>query len=238
MVLSVAGYLGESAQASCAHVAQLTINNQNLVSEQMIRVALTGGIASGKTTVSDRFSTLGVPVVDADLLSRKAVEANSPGLQQIAERFGTSILQADGTLDRAKLRSIIFEDEKARADLEAIVHPEVRRLTDNQIRTFEQAAHLYCLVVIPLLVETGQQERYDHVIVVDVAKEVQLQRLQARDGSSTAEANKILASQANRDERLAIADSIITNNADIESINEQVHALHKKLIALAQRQPS
>ena len=203
----------------------------------MIRVALTGGIASGKTTVSDRFSALGVPVVDADVLSRKAVEANSPGLQQIAERFGNSILQADGTLDRAKLRSIIFEDEKARSDLEAIVHPEVRRLTDNQIRTFEQEAHRYCLVVIPLLVETAQQDRYDHVIVVDVAKEVQLQRLQARDGSTTAEANKILASQANRDERLAIADSIITNNADIESINQQVHALHKKLIALAQTQP-
>ena len=203
----------------------------------MIRVALTGGIASGKTTVSDRFSALGVPVVDADVLSRKAVEANSPGLQQIAERFGNSILQADGTLDRAKLRSIIFGDEKARSDLEAIVHPEVRRLTDNQIRTFEQEAHRYCLVVIPLLVETAQQDRYDHVIVVDVAKEVQLQRLQARDGSTTAEANKILASQANRDERLAIADSIITNNADIESINQQVHALHKKLIALAQTQP-
>ena len=113
----------------------------------MIRVALTGGIASGKTTVSDRFSTLGVPVVDADVLSRKAVEANSPGLQQIAERFGTSILQADGTLNRAKLRSIIFEDEKARSDLEAIVHPEVRRLTDKQIRTFEQAAHLYCCLL-------------------------------------------------------------------------------------------
>ncbi len=202
----------------------------------MMRVALTGGIASGKTTISDTFSALGVPVVDADVLSRQAVQANSPGLRQITKRFGTSILQTDGTLDRAKLRNIIFEDKKARSDLEAIVHPEIRRLTNKQIETFEQAKHLYCLVVVPLLVETGQQARYDHVIVVDVATEVQLQRLQARDGSTADEAKKILASQASRDERLAIADSVITNNADIENIERQVQSLHSKLTAQAEKQ--
>ena len=200
-----------------------------------MRVALTGGIASGKTTVSDTFSALGVPVVDADVLSRQAVQANSPGLRQITERFGTFILQTDGTLDRAKLRNIIFEDKKARSDLEAIVHPEIRHLTNKQIETFEQAKHLYCLVVVPLLVETGQQARYDHVIVVDVATEVQLQRLQARDGSTADEAKKILASQASRDERLAIADSVITNNADIENIERQVQSLHSKLTAQAEK---
>lgn len=201
----------------------------------MMRVALTGGIASGKTTVSDTFSELGVPVADADVLSRQAVQINSPGLKLIADRFGSTILQADGTLDRAKLRSIIFDDEKARSDLEAIVHPEIRRLTNNQISTFEQAGHLYCLVVIPLLVETGQQKRYDHVVVVDVPVEVQLQRLRARDGSSEADAKKILSSQASRDQRLAIADSVIVNDAGIEHINQQVQALHNELTALAKK---
>ncbi len=201
----------------------------------MMRVALTGGIASGKTTVSDAFSELGVPVADADVLSRQAVQINSPGLKQIAERFGNTILKADGTLDRAKLRSIIFNDEKARSDLEAIVHPEVRRLTNNQISSFEQTGHLYCLIVIPLLVETGQQKRYDHVVVVDVPVDVQLQRLQARDGSTDADAKKILASQASREERLAIADSVIVNSAGIEDITHQVQALHNELTALAKK---
>ena len=201
----------------------------------MMRVALTGGIASGKTTVSDAFSAMGVPVADADLLSRQAVEINSPGLEQIVSRFGNTILQVNGSLDRAKLRSIVFEDATARSDLEAIVHPEVRRLTNKQILSFEQAGHLYCLVVIPLLVETGQQARYDHIIVVDVPEEVQLQRLQSRDGSSEADARKILASQASRDERLAIADSVIKNNDGIDHLNQQVQALHKQLNELANK---
>lgn len=199
----------------------------------MMRVALTGGIASGKTTVSDTFSALGVPVADADVLARQAVQIESPGLEKITKRFGSSILQTDGSLDRAKLRGIIFEDKKSRSDLEAIVHPEVRRLTNHLIQTFAQAGHPYCLVVIPLLVETAQQSNYDHVVVVDVAPEVQLERLQARDGSTEADAKKILASQATRNERLAIADSVIINNDGIDYVNEQVQALHSKLTALA-----
>jgi len=200
----------------------------------MMRVALTGGIASGKTTVSDKFAELGIPVADADVLSRQAVQIGSPGLAQVTERFGSDILQTDGSLDRATLRTIVFEDEQARLDLEAIVHPEVRRLTHNLIQTFALASHPYCLVVIPLLVETNQQRSYDHVIVVDVMPEVQLERLLARDGSTEADAKKILASQATRDQRLAVADSIITNNDDIEHINKQVRALNIELTALAQ----
>lgn len=200
----------------------------------MLKVALTGGIASGKTTVSDSFAALGVPVVDADLLARTAVEKGSPGLQQITARFGQQILQADGSLDRANLRSIIFNDAKARADLEAIVHPEVRRLSNELIQTHKKSGNKYCLVVIPLLVETGQQDRYDYIVVVDVSEDTQIARLQKRDGSSASEAKKILESQASRETRLGIADSVINNNSTLENIAQQVKALHQKLLALAE----
>lgn len=202
----------------------------------MLRVALTGGIASGKTTVSDAFSALGVPIADADVLSRQAVEVGSPGLRKITDRFGSEILKTDGALNRGELREIIFSDNKARADLEAIVHPEVRRLTSELLETFEQSGHPYCLIVIPLLVETGQQDRYDHVVVVDVAAEVQISRLQSRDGGTAEDAEKILNSQASRDQRLAIADSVITNNGDIKNIDEQVRNLHDKLSNMADKQ--
>jgi len=199
----------------------------------MLRVALTGGIASGKTTVSDIFSARGIPVADADLLSRQAVAANSAGLQKITDRFGLDVLQQNGSLDRAKLRKIVFEDASARTDLEKIVHPEVRRLTENLIDSFENAGHPFCLVVIPLLVETGQQNRYDHVIVVDVVTELQIERLRLRDGSSENDAKRILASQASREDRLSIADSVITNNGNLEDITIQVEALLTQLSTLA-----
>ena len=204
----------------------------------MLRVALTGGIASGKTTVSDAFSALGVPIADADILARQAVAIDSPGLRQVIDRFGVKILQTDGSLDRARLREIIFSDSSARADLESIVHPEVRRLTNELIDTFEQAGHPYCLIVIPLLVETGQQGRYDHIVVVDVAVEVQISRLQSRDGGTIDAAKKILNSQASREDRLAIADSIITNNGDITEINGQVKDLHESLLILSDQSKS
>lgn len=199
----------------------------------MMRVALTGGIASGKTTVSDTFASLGVPIADADILARVAVEVGSSGLEQITSRFGNSILQADGSLDRAKLRTVIFNDADARRDLEAIVHPEVRRLTNDLIESFEAAVHPYCLVVIPLLVETAQQHRYDHVVVVDVDADVQLHRLLQRDGSTEAEAMRILQSQASREERLAVADSVIHNNRSVEELQDEVRVTHKKLVDLA-----
>lgn len=199
----------------------------------MLRVALTGGIASGKTTVSNAFSALGVPIADADILARQAVAIDSPGLRQVTERFGVGILQADGSLNRAKLREIIFSDNNARADLESIVHPEVRRLTNELIEKFEQTGHPYCLIVVPLLVETGQQNRYDHIVVVDVAVEVQISRLQSRDGGTVDDAKKILNSQASRQDRLAIADNVITNNGDINDIHEQVKDLHEVLMKLA-----
>ena len=131
----------------------------------MLTVALSGGIASGKTAVSDLFHSLGVPVIDADLLSREAVAPDTPGLAAIRQRFGDNVIAADGSLDRAALREIVFSDDKARSDLESIVHPEVRHLTQAALRQHASNNAAYCLIVIPLLVETGQQNSYDHVII-------------------------------------------------------------------------
>ncbi len=199
----------------------------------MLRVALSGGIASGKTTVSNAFEKLGVPVVDADLLARTAVEPGSTGLARIVSRFGDSILNKDNNLDRAALRKIVFNDSKARADLEEIVHPEIRRLTETALEKHQKDGASYAIVVVPLLVETGQSQRYDHVIIVDVKRDTQLHRLQQRDGGSEAAAEKILASQATREQRLAIADDTVDNEGSIESIITQVSALHTKLLTLA-----
>lgn len=199
----------------------------------MLIVALTGGIASGKTAVSDTFNTLGVPVIDADLLSREAVAPESPGLNQIKARFGDSIITEDGTLDRKKLRQIVFNDEQSRKDLETIVHPEVRRLTRKAIEQHKQALAPYCIVVIPLLVETGQQNNYDHIVVVDVSEETQITRVAARDGSSEAQAKKILSSQATRKERLDVADDVITNSGTLQELHTAIQSLHQKLLNIA-----
>lgn len=199
----------------------------------MLTVALSGGIASGKTAVSDTFNTLGVPVVDADLLSRQAVAAGTPGLAAIRKRFGEEVIATDDSLNRARLRQIIFSDENARADLEAIVHPEVRRLTQVALDKHRADNAPYCLIVIPLLVETGQQNKYDHVIIVDVSTETQLDRVMQRDGSTREHALKILSSQATRAQRLAVADSVIDNSDTLNSLRPQVESLHRKLLAIA-----
>ncbi len=199
----------------------------------MLSVALTGGIASGKTAVSDAFSALGVPVIDADILSRQAVEPGSSGLNQIQSRFGNHVIAADGSLDRKQLREIVFSDDTARKELEAIVHPEVRRLTLESLARHREAQAPYCIVVIPLLVETNQQTKYDHVVVVDVSVETQIQRVTERDGSSAEQARNILASQATREERLAVADDVIVNNGSLDALQKEVEKLHQKLMQLA-----
>ncbi len=199
----------------------------------MLTVALTGGIASGKTAVSNAFSDLGVPVVDADVLSRQAVEPESPGLKAITKRFGQSVIDSDESLNRKALRQIVFNDAQSRKDLEAIVHPEVRRLTEEALHKHRLDNAPYCIVVIPLLVETNQHDKYDHVVVVDVSEETQLERVTSRDGSTTQQAQKILASQATREQRLAVADSVISNTGTLEELHVQVKALHRQLRDIA-----
>ncbi len=191
----------------------------------MYRVGLTGGIASGKTTVSNLFAAFGVPVIDSDEIAREVVAPGCAALQAIVARFGAGMLQADGALDRRRLRSLVFSDPAARRDLEAITHPAIRAEMDRRSST---AGGEYQILAIPLLVEGGGRGRVDRLLVVDCPIEVQLRRLQARDGSSEVEARAILAAQASRETRLAAADDVILNDGDLAQLGARVHALHER----------
>lgn len=194
-------------------------------------VALTGGIGSGKSTVADAFARLGVPLVDADVIARQLVAPSSPVLAQIVAHFGAALLQADGQLDRAALRQIIFTHPSEKAWLDALLHPQI------QAETRHQLAHIsapYALWVVPLLVENRLTTQADRILVVDLPIEQQLARTQARDGVSREQAQRILAAQATRQQRLAWADDIIDNSGSAEALIPQVAALHRHYLALAQ----
>lgn len=192
----------------------------------MLLIGLTGGIASGKSRVSALFERFGACIVDADLLAREVVQPGSEGLAELVAAFSRAVLAADGTLDRAALRQQIFADPAARQRVDAILHPRIRALSEQRIDEARSTGCDYTIYVVPLLVETGQQARFDRIAVVDVPESVQLARLMARDGGSEADARRILASQASRDERLAVADDIIDNSGSIDHLTTQVHELH------------
>ena len=199
----------------------------------MMRVALSGGIASGKTTVSNALAEHGVPIIDTDLLAREVVEPDTVGLNGIVELFGESILNKSGALNRKKLRTIVFADDTARSDLEALLHPLIRDLTEAKLDYLEKINTLYVVVVIPLLIETNQQDAYDHIVIVDVEPEVQVQRVMARDKCSPEQAEKIIASQATRKERLAVADDVIFNSSTPKAVELQVAKIHARMKSLA-----
>jgi dephospho-CoA kinase len=201
----------------------------NTASTQPWRVALTGGIASGKSTVSAMFAALGVAIIDADVIARDVQAAGTPLLQRIFLAFGDHLREPDGSLNRAALRRMVFADPVRRRELEALVQPAIR------VRSEELAAQAgghYVLYVIPLLAETRSQARFDRVLVVDCPQALQLQRLTARDGCDLQQAQAILAAQASRDERLAIADDVLVNDDAPEILRTQVRALHQKYQAL------
>jgi dephospho-CoA kinase len=201
-----------------------------------LRIGLTGGIASGKSTVSDRFAELGVPVIDADLASRAVVEPGSPGLAQVVARFGSGILNAGGELDRRALRNLIFNDPATRKALDGILHPLIRAYMENQAAV---AQGPYLVMAIPLLVEGGHpHERVDRVLVVDVDEAQQLQRVQARDGSTPEQARAILASQASRAARLAVADDVLKNSGTVADLRQAVDLLHERYLQLATAAPA
>jgi dephospho-CoA kinase len=197
------------------------------------RIGLTGGIASGKSTVANLFAALGVPVVDTDLLSREVVAPGSPLLRQITDHFSMQVQAGDGTLNRQELRKRIFEDPEQRKWLEALLHPAIRELTDKRC---EAAIGPYVIVAIPLLVETGGEARFDRVLVVDCDPDLQLARLMARDGSRREEALRMLAAQAPRATRLSVADDVIHNDGDIASLRDQVEKLHRQYVTAAGKQ--
>jgi dephospho-CoA kinase len=203
-----------------------------LSAARRLRIGLTGGIASGKSTVSQRFLELGVPVIDADLAARAVVEPGTPGLALVANRFGPSVLDANGNLDRAALRNLIFKDPAARKALDAILHPLIRAAMEKQA---ENVPGPYLVMVIPLLVESGNaRDRVDRVLVVDVDEAVQLQRVQARDGSSPEQAGAILAAQSSRSGRLAAADDVLPNSMTVADLRQAVDNLHQKYLQIAQ----
>jgi dephospho-coA kinase len=192
-----------------------------------VRIGLTGGIASGKSTVARKLEQLGAFTIDADVLARDVVALGTEGLKAVVARFGNSVLAADGSLDRSALARVIFADPQARADLNAIIHPLVR----ERAAELEAAAPVGAVVVhvIPLLVETGQQDRFDAVVVVDTTVEEQLRRLTRRDGLTQTEAEQRVAAQASREERLGAATHVIDSSGPVRETMRQVDELWQNL---------
>ena len=199
----------------------------------MVVFALTGGIASGKSTVSDLFQSFNITVIDADIAARKVVEPGSPALAAMVEHFGQEILETDSNpaqLDRKKLRDIIFNDPDERQWVEACLHPQIRQWMYQQT---ELADSTYVIHAIPLLVETGLYQQYNEVIVIDVPEATQIERLIQRDNCSEEVARKILKSQASRGKRKRHATYVINNNNSLEELENSVKSLHNQLLQRA-----
>ena len=193
-------------------------------------VALTGGIGSGKSTVADAFARFGINVIDADIIAREVVEPGTPALRAIAEHFGPQMLLADGSLDRRRLREKIFSQPEEKQWLNALLHPQIQQETQRRMR---ESTSAYVLWVVPLLVENRLWSRADRVLVVDVSRETQLARTAARDGVSRQHAENILAAQATREARLAVADDVIDNNGTPDTLAGDVARLHQRYLTLA-----
>ena len=195
-----------------------------------LRVALTGGIASGKTTVANLFAALGVPVIDTDVIAREVVEPGQPALDRVVETFGRDVLGEDGRLDRRRMRERIFADPDARRRLEAILHPAIRDEMERQSRA---AGGEYQVLVIPLLAEGKRRGHVDRVLLVDAPEELQIERLISRDGVTHEQARASLKAQATRAERLAIADDVVHNTGRVDDLRAQVAGLHTTYRRLA-----
>ncbi len=205
----------------------------------MLKIGLTGGIGSGKTTVANYFAALGVPVIDADQIARELVTPGQSALQAIVSAFGPAAVDSTGQLDRAWLRARVFNDTDIgsgwRQRLESILHPLIRAEMQRRVQAIMEDGHAeYCLLGIPLLVESGQTDLVERILVVDAPEVLQRQRVRERDKlSSDAEIAAILHSQASRRQRLMAADDIIVNDADLEKLRQQVLMLHQRYQSLA-----
>ena len=193
-------------------------------------IALTGGIASGKSAVARLFADRNVPVLDTDQIARDVVEPGQPALTQITRIFGAGVLDPSGRLDRSRMRDLVFADPAQRRQLEAILHPAIR--AELQRRS-ALAKGPYQIHVIPLLVESGQRGNYDRILVVDCPEEEQLRRLTARDGSTVEQAKNILAAQTSREQRLSVADDVIVNTGSVDDLTGFVATLHENYALLA-----
>lgn len=196
----------------------------------MFIVGLTGGIGSGKSTVSALFAELGVPVIDADDIGKQLVAPGSPALEAITDIFGKTILNADGSLNRAALRDTVFDSPAQRAKLEAILHPAI---LDEMQRQAAQLTSPYCIFAIPLLLESNQAAYVDRVLVVDCDPALQKSRVAQRSGLNDAQIQAIMASQLSRDMRLQRAEDIIHNDTNIDDLRPQVLTLHQKYLSMS-----
>jgi len=196
----------------------------------MFTVVMTGGIASGKTSASDLFASYGVPILDTDLAARTFVEPGQPALDEIKVSFGNDVITASGELDRAVLREVIFEQPEKRRELEAILHPKIRAHINEQKNQLDAA---YCIIVVPLYLESGRGYEADRILVIDVPTDLQRERLAKRDNTSPEQIEQILKSQATREERLSAADDVIDNTASPESLAARVAELHQQYLSQA-----
>ena len=196
----------------------------------MMVVGLTGGIGSGKTTVANMFAELGVPIIDTDQIARQLVEPGQAALAEICDQFGKDMLLPSGELNRAKLAEESFHDAKKKQQLEAILHPRIRQAMKKQLDALQSP---YAIVVIPLLTETGGNRDVDRVLLVDCAEEIQTERVLARDQRPPEQLQAIIQSQASRQQRLAIADDVISNDGLLEELKAQVEQLHDEYLALS-----
>lgn len=193
-------------------------------------VGLTGGIGSGKSAVCHEFERLGVPIVDADIVAREVVEPGSEGLRAVVEFFGEEILDSQGMLDRARLRQLVFEDDQKRVTLESILHPKIRERIREQLDAIETP---YSIMCVPLLVEKRGYENIDRILVIDCPVEIQISRVMKRDNLTREQVEAIMKTQATREQRLRLADDIVENASDIESLREPVQILHTKYTTIA-----
>jgi dephospho-CoA kinase len=198
----------------------------------MFAVGLTGGIGSGKSTVADLFAAHGVAIVDTDLIAHQITAPHGAAMAQIASEFGAAFVAADGSLDRARMRALIFSDDEARRRLEGITHPLIRTETE---RARSEASGPYVMLVVPLLVESGTwKTRVDRVLTVDCSVETQIERVMRRNAFSREQVLAIIARQATREARLAAADEVIVNdNTSLEELSAQVEAQHRLYLSLA-----
>jgi dephospho-CoA kinase len=195
-----------------------------------LRIGLTGGIASGKSLVADMFAARGAAVIDTDVIARDLVRPGEPALQDIVQQFGADILDADGRLDRRRLRELVFADGAKRRALEAILHLRIRR---EAIRQSAAAGGAYQIIVVPLLVESPLRQFMDRILVVDCSEQTQLERLLERDTETEEQARRILAAQADRKTRLGAADDVLDNDGTKEEAATQVEHLHRRYLELA-----
>ena len=198
----------------------------------MFVVGLTGGIGSGKSAVSRRFEQIGISIIDADIVAREVVQPGAPALKEIAKKFGSDILLSDGNLNRATLRTIVFDQPELRDWLEQLLHPLIR---ERILLQLTQASSAYVILASPLLLETDQHLLVDHIVVVDVDEATQISRTATRDSTDTKQVEAIIAAQMPRAERITRADSLIDNSGSEPLLQPQIDALHSKFLTLAQQ---